>query len=702
MLWWLAQNTMTAALLAGVVWLACRVRSFSPAAKHAMWLVVLLKLVTPPLVTWPWPVPSFFEWNQAARERPSRDVVERDSEADTTLASIDFMATESDEFRPPEWNHGAVALEGPCTSDSELFPAAVARISTEPAPFGANTPATPASAETDDHRSGGVASKFGLAAGRARTLLASCWILGVAVSVLVHLIQIVRFLRLIDRAEETPQSLEQRARHISAMLHVRAPRVLVVDGIRSPVIWGGARAQLVWPACLTMEARSASEQLPAIALRPVSDDSAPDSPRSRLRSDFESGHWDGVIAHELAHLRRRDHWVGWLELIAGCVYWWNPVFWYVRHQLRENAELACDALVVWALPDGRRRYAESLIEVVSHFSPVAAPVPVLGVNSVARQAFERRLTMILCERVPWKLSVRALLVIGLLALVALPGWSLGQVAATTPRPDADPNVAAPDPVQETAGTLEQVPVQYRAVINPNPTPGAPSTVEFTKAPMPAQALGDDSRIDALEKKLDAIIAEVRALRAGRNAPAKTPTTSGVSTLLGDATATKLSAPAHAVYGLTPTGSNWAARTQKGSADSDVQMLSRGSYAMPKPKADALAAFLREHMKATVEVSVKDDDGKTSLVVTASPEVQAVIGQFIALSEGRQPPAPFGYRDEVAAMSQHDVVVGDYPFLQVQPNVNYYKLSPTKATPSPSKTTPVEPAVPNAVPPASKR
>jgi len=51
---------------------------------------------------------------------------------------------------------------------------------------------------------------------------------------------------------------------------------------------------------------------------------------------------DGLIVHELAHVRRRDHWVGWLELLTGLLWWWNPLYWYARHQLRENAELACD------------------------------------------------------------------------------------------------------------------------------------------------------------------------------------------------------------------------------------------------------------------------------------------------------------------------------------------------------------------------
>ena len=34
-----------------------------------------------------------------------------------------------------------------------------------------------------------------------------------------------------------------------------------------------------------------------------------------------------VLAHELAHLRRRDHWVRRLEMVAAVFHWWNPLFW---------------------------------------------------------------------------------------------------------------------------------------------------------------------------------------------------------------------------------------------------------------------------------------------------------------------------------------------------------------------------------------
>ena len=54
MLEWLVQNTLAAAVLAVVVLIACRLHRFRPAIEHLLWLVVLLKLLTPAGIAWPW------------------------------------------------------------------------------------------------------------------------------------------------------------------------------------------------------------------------------------------------------------------------------------------------------------------------------------------------------------------------------------------------------------------------------------------------------------------------------------------------------------------------------------------------------------------------------------------------------------------------------------------------------------------------
>ena len=56
MLDWFAKTTMVATGLALVAALGSRLRSVGPAVRHALWLVVLIKLMTPPLVSWPWAI----------------------------------------------------------------------------------------------------------------------------------------------------------------------------------------------------------------------------------------------------------------------------------------------------------------------------------------------------------------------------------------------------------------------------------------------------------------------------------------------------------------------------------------------------------------------------------------------------------------------------------------------------------------------
>ena len=56
MLWWFAETTFVAALLACVAALAGRLGAIGPSARHILWLVVLIKLITPPLIKAPWAV----------------------------------------------------------------------------------------------------------------------------------------------------------------------------------------------------------------------------------------------------------------------------------------------------------------------------------------------------------------------------------------------------------------------------------------------------------------------------------------------------------------------------------------------------------------------------------------------------------------------------------------------------------------------
>jgi hypothetical protein len=142
-----------------------------------------------------------------------------------------------------------------------------------------------------------------------------------------------------------------------------------------------------------------------------------------------------VIAHELAHLRRRDLWTDLLVVATGCIWWWNPVFWRVRRKLRESAELACDRWAIDATSAERSSYGRVLIDLAGSGRRVGAGLASTG----GRRALERRL-LSLCQRPQRRAaSVGALAASALVLLGTLTGaaWSRGVTAAGVASPPAD-------------------------------------------------------------------------------------------------------------------------------------------------------------------------------------------------------------------------------------------------------------------------
>lgn len=69
-----------------------------------------------------------------------------------------------------------------------------------------------------------------------------------------------------------------------------------------------------------------------------------------------------VIAHEQAHLRRRDHWVKPLAFLLLSVYWFHPLLWLAWFLLCRDIELACDERVIRGMSrEERAGYSQALL-----------------------------------------------------------------------------------------------------------------------------------------------------------------------------------------------------------------------------------------------------------------------------------------------------------------------------------------------------
>ena len=340
MLWWVAETTLVASALAAVAGLAPRLRPLGPAARHALWLLVLLKLMVPPVVRAPWP----------AFRLPAR---------------VGVTATANVETAPVEFVFDGETLRRLGEPDAPVV---------EPAPAPRAVSFDPA-----------LLARLALIGWAAGSILVAA----------TQVVRIARFRRRVAGAAPAPGWVVEELDRLAGRIGVEAPEAREVPGLSGPLLWCLGRPKLLLP--------------------------------SGLVDTLGAGRWRGVLAHELAHLRRGDPWVSRLALVAGWVWWWNPVYRLARVRVDAEAELACDAWVVSTLPEDRLVYAETLFDLGCASSadkspPDRTPSPALGVTGAGR-FFERRLAMILNDQVPCRPSWPALAGAGLLGLFALPSWT---------------------------------------------------------------------------------------------------------------------------------------------------------------------------------------------------------------------------------------------------------------------------------------
>ena len=86
-------------------------------------------------------------------------------------------------------------------------------------------------------------------------------------------------------------------------------------------------------------------------------------PKIYLPSSMDAAAMEPVIAHEKAHLTRRDHWWKPLGFLILTVHWFNPLCWVAYVLLCRDIELACDEKVIRQMDlDGKKQYSAALLE----------------------------------------------------------------------------------------------------------------------------------------------------------------------------------------------------------------------------------------------------------------------------------------------------------------------------------------------------
>lgn len=101
-----------------------------------------------------------------------------------------------------------------------------------------------------------------------------------------------------------------------------------------------------------------------------------------------------ILAHEFAHIQRRDVAVNWLMHIILIIHWFNPLLWLAVHKARQDQEMACDAYALNRMsPQQNNAYGQTIIHVLDHFSGNQRQPGLAGLSATHKQ-MKRRLTMI--------------------------------------------------------------------------------------------------------------------------------------------------------------------------------------------------------------------------------------------------------------------------------------------------------------------
>ncbi len=218
-------------------------------------------------------------------------------------------------------------------------------------------------------------------------------------------------------------------RAIEGRVRLRRPlRVVVSTSRLEPGVLGLISPVLIWPSRL--EERLSIEQIRAI------------------------------LAHEVAHVRRRDNVAAAVHLCAQAAFWFHPVVWWIGARLVNERERACDEAVLDAGSE-RQSYAESILTTCR----LLAESPLACVSGVTGADLKKRIEHIMTDdsRSTLKTWKKGLLAAAGSAAVAVPFlfgvMTVTPLLAQRPSSSAAFDVTSVKPNNSGAGMVRMLPAE---------------------------------------------------------------------------------------------------------------------------------------------------------------------------------------------------------------------------------------------------
>lgn len=327
----LAMQTWQVAIVALMVWIVARIfcKNRSRVA-HALWALVLLKCLTPPL----WSSPTgLFSWAPIV---PTKMSLPESSAFDEPLRGEELKAHSTLSVRIDEGAFGSTPL-----SKRNLKATSISN---------------PIRITTWDRLQDSSIALWGLGAG------------------LIATISIARFLAFwlwmkkheLVVCETSPIDMKAKEELDRLLVDLRkkfkikrAVRLRLVNAPVGPAIVGLFRPTIVLPRAIT-EGKESSDLAP-------------------------------LMAHELIHVRRGDLIWSLLQTLSTSLLWFHPMVWIAGRKLTQESERSCDLETIASLGCSPASYARCLVDVLErkHLLRVAPALPGVRPVDITRDRLER-------------------------------------------------------------------------------------------------------------------------------------------------------------------------------------------------------------------------------------------------------------------------------------------------------------------------
>ncbi len=193
--------------------------------------------------------------------------------------------------------------------------------------------------------------------------LVSIWALGFTTVLLTWYARWKQLSKMLERAvrSESTREIDILRRIENATKARTRTRLLVSSELMEPGVLGIFHPALLWPA--------------------------------QLSDRLEDTHLEAILAHEVAHVHRRDNLVALIHMIVETIFWFHPFVWWIERKMVEERERACDEAVLQS--GGRAEiYADSLLKVSRFCVELRLPC----VSGITGADLSKRIRFIMASR----------------------------------------------------------------------------------------------------------------------------------------------------------------------------------------------------------------------------------------------------------------------------------------------------------------